>query len=80
MAKIAKGNCSKKLEDLKVLRRSPDLFNNVKIGQGQLQLIIIHILFQHIYGGCSHFGQVTLNNLMNTPSNSPVIFEKPMFI
>ena len=23
-----------KLEDLKVLRRSPDLFNNVKIGQG----------------------------------------------
>ena len=27
-----------KLEDLKVLRRSPDLLNNVKIGQGQLQL------------------------------------------
>ena len=25
---------SMKLEDLKVLRRSPDLFNNVKIGQG----------------------------------------------
>ena len=24
----------KKLEDLKVLRRSPDLSNNVKIGQG----------------------------------------------
>ena len=24
----------KKLEDLKVLRRSPDLLNNVKIGQG----------------------------------------------
>ena len=24
----------KKLEDLKVLRRSPDLFNNDKIGQG----------------------------------------------
>ena len=23
-----------KLEDLKVLRRSPDLLNNVKIGQG----------------------------------------------
>ena len=46
------------LEDLKVLRRSPDHFNNVKIGQGQLQLIIKHILFT-IYGGCSHFGQVT---------------------
>ena len=40
-----------KLEDLKVLRRSPDLFNNVKIGQGQLPLILIkHILFYHIWG------------------------------
>ena len=38
------------LEDLKVLRRSPDLFNYVKIGQGQLQLIIKHILFYHIWG------------------------------
>ena len=28
----------KRLEDLKVLRRSPDLLNNVKIGQDQLQL------------------------------------------
>ena len=27
-------NYTMKLEDLKVLRRSPDLFNNVKIGQG----------------------------------------------
>ena len=26
--------CQIKLEDLKVLRRSPDLLNNVKIGQG----------------------------------------------
>ena len=39
-----------KLEDLKVLRRSPDLFNYVEIGQGQLQLIIKHILFYHIWG------------------------------
>ena len=39
-----------KLEDLKVLRRSPDIFNYVKIGQGQLQLIIKHILFYHIWG------------------------------
>ena len=39
------------LEDLKVLRRSPDLFNNVKIGQGQLPLILIkHFLFYHIWG------------------------------
>ena len=30
----------RKLEDLKVLKRSPDLLNNVKIGQGQLRLII----------------------------------------
>ena len=44
-----------KLEDL---RPSPDLFNHVKIGQGQLRLIIKHILFYHIWG-CSHFGQVT---------------------
>ena len=35
---------------MKVLRRSPDLFNNVKIGQGQLRLIIKHILFYHIWG------------------------------
>ena len=45
-----------KLEDLTVLKRSPDLLNNVKIGQDQLGLIMKHIL---IYGGCSHFGQVT---------------------
>ena len=52
-----KTSCSKlKLEDLKVLRRSPDLLNNVKIDQGQLQLIMEQILFYH-NGGCSHFGQ-----------------------
>ena len=45
------------LEDLKVLRRSPDLLNNVKIGQGQLQLIMEQIMFYHIC--CRHFGQVT---------------------
>ena len=58
-----------------VLKRSPDLLNNVKIGQDQLRLMK-HILF---YGGCGHFGQVTLNNLMNTPSNSPVISEVKVF-
>ena len=47
-----------KLEDLNVLRRSPDLLNNVKIGQGLLQLIMEQILFYNIWG-CSHFGQVT---------------------
>ena len=48
-----------KLEDLTVLKRSPDLFNDlnyVKIDQDQLRLIMKHILF---YGGCGHFGQVT---------------------
>ena len=35
---------------MKVLRRSPDLFYNVKIGQGQLLLIIKHVLFYHIWG------------------------------
>ena len=39
-----------KLEDLKVLMRSPDLLNNCKTGQGQLQLIMKHILFDHIWG------------------------------
>ena len=39
----------KKLEDLKVLRRSPDLLNNVKISQGQLQLIMEQFCFYHIH-------------------------------
>ena len=44
-----------KLEDLTVLKRSPDLLNNVKIGQDQLRLIMKYILF---YEGCGHFCQV----------------------
>ena len=51
-----------RLEDLKVLRRSPDLFNNVKIGQGQLQLIMKHILFYQ------PFWSSDLSNLMKNPS------------
>ena len=61
-----------KLEDLKVLRRSPDHLNNAKIGQGQPQLIIKHILFYHILG-LQPFWSCDLNNLMNNLSNSPVI-------
>ena len=34
-----------KLEDLTVLKRSPDLLNNVKIGQDQLRLIMKQISF-----------------------------------
>ena len=67
-----------KLEVLKVLRRSPDLLNNVKIGQGQLQLITEQTLFYHIWG-LQTFWSSDLNNLMNNPSNSPVISEKQMF-
>ena len=63
-----------KLEDLKVLRRSPDLLNIVKIGQGQLQLKMEQILFLPYT-----FWSSDLNNLMNNPSNSRVISEKKMF-
>ena len=42
--------CICKLEDLKVLKRSPDLLDNIKIGQGQLWLVKNHILFYHIWG------------------------------
>ena len=70
--------CSKRLEDLKVLRRSPDLLNNVKIGQGQLQLIMEQILFYHIWE-LQIFWSSDLNNLMNNPSKSPVISEKQIF-
>ena len=52
--------------------------NNVKIGQGQLRLIIKQILFYHIWG-LQTFRSCDINNLMNHPSNSPVISEKPMF-
>ena len=51
--------------------RSPDLLNNVKIGQGQLQLIMEQILFLPYT-----FWSSDLNNLMNNPSNSPEISEK----
>ena len=43
-----------RLEDLKVMRRSSDLLNNVKIGQVQLQPIMEQLCSYHI-----HFGQVT---------------------
>ena len=68
----------KKLEDLKVLRRSPDLLNNVKKGQGQLQLIMEQNLFYRILG-LQPLWPSHLNNLMNTPANTPVISEKKMF-
>ena len=67
-----------KLENLKVLRRSPDLLNNVQIGHGHLQLIKKQILFNHIWW-LQPFWSSDLNNLMNNPSNSPVISEKRMF-
>ena len=56
---------------MKVLRRSLDLLNNVKIGQGQPKLIMEQILFLPYT-----FWSSDLNNLMNNPSNNPVISEK----
>ena len=50
-----------KLEDLKILRRSPNLFYNVKIGQGQLWLIIKHILFYHIC--LDRYGEVQMSGI-----------------
>ena len=44
------------LEDLKALKRSPDLLNNVKIGQDQLRFKMKQILF---YGGWGYFDKVT---------------------
>ena len=63
------------LEDLKVLRRSPDLLNNVEIGQ--LQHIMEQILLYHIWGW-QPFWSSNLYKLINNPSNSPVISEKKM--
>ena len=56
-----------KLEDLKVLSRSLDLFYNVKIGQSQLQLIMKHILSYHIWGSQPVWSS-DLSNMMNNPS------------
>ena len=69
--------CVKKLEDLKVLKQSPDLLNNIKIGQGQLRHMMKHVLFYHIWG-LGPFWSSDLNNLMNT-LNSPLISKKKMF-
>ena len=64
-----------KLEELKVLRRSSDLLNNVKIGQGQLQLIMEQ---KNLFLPYTLWSS-DLNNLVNNLSNSPVISEKKMF-
>ena len=47
-----KPNLILNLEDLTVLKRSHDPFNNVKIGQDQPRLKVKHILF---YGGLQPF-------------------------
>ena len=54
-----KAHIKHKLEDLKGLKRSPDLLNNVKIDQGQIQHIMKHILLYQIFGVVAIFGQVT---------------------
>ena len=53
----------RQLEDLKVLKRSPELLNNVKICNGQLHenkwSKQWNIVCFTIFRGCGHFGQVT---------------------
>ena len=50
------------------MNRSPDLLNNVKMGQVQRQLRLIFETFLfNIYDGGGHFGQMTLDVRMNTP-------------
>ena len=56
---ILLGCTSLKLEDLKVLKSSPDLLNNVKISHGQSRLIIqTYFVLPHM-GMEANFGQVT---------------------
>ena len=63
------------LEDLKVLKCSPDLLDNCKTGQGQLQLIMKHILFHHIWGSQPIWSS-NLNNLTAGLENCtrPLVF------
>ena len=77
---LPQSNIIYKLEDLKVLRRSPDLFYNVRIGKGQQPLILIkHILFYHIIlWGLQLFWSSDLKQSNEYSINSPVISEKPM--
>ena len=49
----------KKLDDLMVMKRSPNLLNNVRIGRGQLRLIMKIVLPYMGGGGCGNFGQVS---------------------
>ena len=43
-------NLSNKLEDLKVLRRSPDLLNKVKIGQGFTAYNKTYFVLPYLWG------------------------------
>ena len=56
-----------KLEDLKVLKCSPDLLNNVKIGHGQLRLIFQTYFVLPYMGMVAIFGQLSYLYLLNTP-------------
>ena len=58
-----------------VLKRSPDLLNNVKIGQNQLQLKETYF----VLWGLWPFWSSDLKQCKNTPSNIPVISEEQMF-
>ena len=63
---------------MKVLKRSPDLLDNVKIGLGQLWLIMKHILLYNIWGLRSFWsGNPKQSNEYSI--ESLVISEKKMF-
>ena len=49
----------KELEDLKVLKHSADLLHNIKIGQGQVRLIIETYFFLPYMGVVAIFCQMT---------------------
>ena len=48
LSKMSWDHDNKKLEDQKVPRRSPNLFNNVKICQGKLRFIIKHFVLPYM--------------------------------
>ena len=59
--------------------RSPDLFNHVKIGKGQLHGILIKpILFYHIWG-LQPIWSSDLKQCIKYSIKQPSISEKPMF-
>ena len=68
-----------KLDDLKVLKRSPDFLNNVKIGQDQLRLIIETYFVWPCMGVAAIFVKSPKTIKWILHLNSQVISEKQMY-